>query len=98
MPVERYRVLTEQGGQRQDARGAIAASRAIRDLTVATEGLDKLLPAGSWYVPLNQPMGSLIAAALEPDSQNSFVANHVLDLSEGALLRVMQAMPAVASP
>ncbi len=98
MPVERYQVLTEKGGQRQDARGAIAASQAIREVTVATERLEKHLPVGSWYVPLNQPMGNLVAAALEPDSQNSYVANHVLELSESTLLRVMQTLPAAGAP
>ncbi len=88
--VESYRVLSETGGQRQDARGAIASERAIRELTVATDAAERQLPAGSWFVPMNQPLGALVAAALEPDSQNSFVANHVLDVDPTALLRVMQ--------
>ncbi|MES2952799.1 MAG: M14 family zinc carboxypeptidase [Pseudomonadota bacterium] len=88
--VESYRVLSETGGQRQDARGAIAAQQAIRELTVATDAAQRQLPAGSWYVPMNQPLGALVAAALEPDSQNSFVANHVLSVDANALLRVMQ--------
>lgn len=90
--VESYRVLTETGGQRQDARGAIAADQPIRELTVATEASQRQLPAGSWYVPMGQPLGALVAAALEPDSQNSFVANHVLDVDAGTLLRVMQTL------
>ncbi len=87
--VESYRVLTESGGQRQDARGAIAADQPIRALTVETVAAQRLLPAGGWYVPMNQPLGTLVSAALEPDSQNSFVANHVLDVNADALLRIM---------
>ncbi len=88
--VEAYRVLTEKGGQRMDARGAIAASTDIREVTVALDKTTLTLPAGGWYVGLDQPMGSVIAAALEPDSQNSYTANHVMAMDEKALLRVLQ--------
>jgi hypothetical protein len=90
LPVERYRVTAEKGGQRQDARGAIAANAAIREVTVELDRFEKLLPVGGWYVSMNQPMAHLVAAALEPDSQNSYVANHVLELGEAAYVRVMQ--------
>ncbi len=106
--VEHYQVLTDQGGQRQDARGAIAANRPIRTLTVALQAAHIRLPPGGWYVPLNQPLAHLAAVALEPDSQNSLVANHVLMLENGSLpppagiaptattptlLRIMQPLP-----
>ncbi len=90
--VERYQVLAEKGGQRQDARGAIAATQAIRELTLATERFEQLLPAGSWYVPLDQALGAIAAAALEPDSQSSYGANHVMGIDERSLLRVVQPM------
>ena len=35
--------------------------------------------AGSYYVPLNQSLASLAVAALEPDSQNSYFANHLIE-------------------
>jgi hypothetical protein len=44
-------------------------------------------PAGSFFVPLDQPLGNLIAAALEPDAQGSFVATGLLRLPSVA--RVM---------
>ena len=87
--VEVYRVLTEKGGQRMDARGAIATSKAIREITVALDKSTVVLPAGGWFVGLDQALGSIAAAALEPDSQNSFVANHVMDLDGKAFLRVL---------
>ena len=37
------------------------------------------MPAGSFYVPLNQPRANLAVAALEPDTQNSFFANHLIE-------------------
>jgi hypothetical protein len=43
---------------------------------------------GSWYVPLDQPLANLVVAALEPDTQNSYLANHIVsDLAAQA--RVM---------
>jgi len=30
-------------------------------------------------VPLDQPLANLVLAALEPDTQSSYVANHILD-------------------
>ena len=88
--VEAYRVLTEKGGQRVDARGLITTNTEIRVVTVALDKSTMTLPAGGWYVSLNQAMGGLIAAALEPDSQNSYTANHVMGMGERALLRVLQ--------
>ena len=37
------------------------------------------MPAGSFYVPLNQPRANLAVAALEPDTQNSYFANHLIE-------------------
>ena len=44
--------------------------------------MDVSLPAGTYYVSLAQPLANLVAAALEPDSQNSLVANRLLPLTE----------------
>jgi Zinc carboxypeptidase len=88
--AEAYRVLTEKGGQRIDARGAIAASRSIREVTVALDRTTRDLPAGGWFVGMSQALGNLIAAALEPDSQNSFAANHVMELNASTMLRIVK--------
>ncbi|MDB5929688.1 MAG: peptidase carboxypeptidase [Polaromonas sp.] len=36
-------------------------------------------PAGSYYLPLNQPLANIAIAALEPDTQTSYFANQLLD-------------------
>jgi hypothetical protein len=87
--VQAYRVVAEKGGQRVDARGAIAASLPVRELTVALDQSRTTLPATGWWVGMDQPLAHLVAAALEPDSQNSFVANHVMGLEGVSLLRVL---------
>jgi hypothetical protein len=34
---------------------------------------------GSYYVPLDQPLANLVLAALEPDTQNSYLSNRIVD-------------------
>jgi hypothetical protein len=41
------------------------------------------VPAGSYYVGLDQPLANLVAAALEPDTQNSYVTNRVVSGVDG---------------
>ena len=93
--VEDFVVEAEAAGQRQDARGAIADNQDnIRVLRVQTRA-SQLVPApGSYYVTLNQPLAALASAALEPDSQNSFAANRLLEIDAGRLRRVVQPPPA----
>ena len=89
--IESYVVTNENTGSRQDARGAISDSKnPIRLLNVKTQA-EKMTPsAGAYYVSLNQPLAALVTAALEPDSQNSFVANRLMDVGDNKLLRVMK--------
>ncbi|MEO5606068.1 MAG: M14 family metallopeptidase [Polaromonas sp.] len=51
--------------------------------------------AGSYYVPLNQPLANLAMAALEPDTSSSYFANHLLQ-GLNATARVMSE-PAIAT-
>lgn len=46
------------------------------------------LPAGSWYLPLDQPLANLAIAALEPDTQDSYLAHRLIDRL-GAVRRVL---------
>jgi len=45
-------------------------------------------PAGSYYVPLDQALGNLVFAALEPDTPNSFFSQALID-ELNAVARVM---------
>jgi hypothetical protein len=94
--VERYDVVSMTGGARQDARGAIDDGAEVRLYTVRTSRQLEVVPAGSWYVDLAQPLQALVAAALEPDSQNSFAASALVDPAHGGLRRVTAAPPADA--
>jgi hypothetical protein len=81
--VERFRVVKSEQGRRADGRGAIDDPEGVLRITVETEALDASLPVGTYYVSLAQPLANLVAAALEPDSQNSLAANRLLPLTEG---------------
>lgn len=59
------------------AAGGVSLTRGLVDV-----------PRGGYYVPLNQPLGNLVVAALEPDTPFSFLSQRlVADLS--AVNRVM---------
>lgn len=94
--AERFRVTGSEATRRADGRGAIDDPDGVLRLTVVTEPADALLPAGTFYVSLAQPLANLAAAALEPDSQNSLAANRLLSLEdERNLLRALTP-PAIA--
>ncbi|MFI5445448.1 M14 family metallopeptidase [Polaromonas sp. UC242_47] len=77
---EVYRETARSAGVRQDVRGTIAdAGHQIINAEVALMRGVIDAPAGSYYVPLHQPLANLVIAALEPDTQSSFFANQLLD-------------------
>ncbi|MDB5743723.1 MAG: peptidase carboxypeptidase [Polaromonas sp.] len=65
------------GGQPPAQKIEVALTRGVIDA-----------PAGSYYVPLNQPLANLVIAALEPDTATSYFANRLLD-SLASTARVM---------
>jgi Zinc carboxypeptidase len=94
--LEEYAITAHSDGQRQDARGAIAGEASTRFFQVTTRARNERVAAGDFFISLAQANAGLIAAALEPDSQNSYAANRLLDLDDGKLQRVMRAPPATA--
>jgi hypothetical protein len=74
---ELYRELSREVVPRQDVRGPATTDAVLK---VQAETLPALLdvPAGSWYVPLDQPLANLAVAALEPDTQSSFFSNGIV--------------------
>jgi hypothetical protein len=83
-----YRETSRSGGVRQDARGSMADGPPVIKTEVALMRGVIDAPAGSYYVPLNQPRANLAIAALEPDAQHSYFANQLLD-SLASAARVM---------
>ena len=85
---DRYLETARSTGERQDVRGAIADANAITQVQVSlSRGLVDV-QRGSYYVPLGQPLGNLIVAALEPDTQSSYFANRLIEDMQ-SIVRVM---------
>ena len=80
---ELYREIERDVAQRQDVRGPLADAGGIVRVKVQTVPALVDMKAGSYYVPLDQPLGNLIIAALEPDTQNSFFANRLVNSISG---------------
>jgi len=88
MRAETYRELSRETGARADVRGTIADSDAVVRVKVETVPALIDVKAGGYYVPLDQPLANLVLAALEPDTQNGYFANRIVD-SLDSTARVM---------
>jgi hypothetical protein len=55
------------------------------------------LPPGSYYVRLDQPLGSLVLAAMEPDGESSYLSRGVI-ANLDQLARVMQVPRMMLTP
>jgi len=99
MQGENYRETAREVGVREDVRGSIADGGSV--VKVQIELVSALIdaPAGSYYVPLSQPLANLVIAAMEPDTQNSYLTHGIVS-SVSAQARVMARpdMKAVALP
>lgn len=75
--ADTFQETAREAGAREDVRGPMANGGIVRtQVTLVRSAID--VPAGSYYVPLNQTLAPLAVAALEPDTQNSYFANRVI--------------------
>jgi hypothetical protein len=92
---ETYRELAREEGVRADVRGVVADAATVLRVQVETVPTLVDATAGSYFVPLTQPLANLVVAALEPDTQNSYLSSRIvagvdrlarlLDLPDGRL-------------
>ena len=94
-----YRETARPAGTRQDVRGSITdAGQIVKTEVALVRGVIDA-PQGSYYVPLSQPLATLVMAALEPDTQNSYFANQLIDsLASAARVMSEPAVKAEALP
>jgi Zinc carboxypeptidase len=78
MQGENYRETARELGTRQDVRGSIADGGSVAKVQVELVTAFIEAPAGSYYVPLDQPLANLVIAAMEPDTQNSYVTHGIV--------------------
>lgn len=84
---------------RPDVRGIVSDGfRTILQLVVDLRVEPAEAPADSWYVPLDQPLANLVIAALEPDTQNSYLANRVIARLDAARRVLARPSPGVLAP
>ena len=76
--ADTYQETSRETTVRQDVRGTVEGGKPIIRVQVTPTRSAIDIPAGSYYVPLNQPLANLAVAALEPDTQNSYFANHLI--------------------
>ncbi|MBS0467671.1 MAG: succinylglutamate desuccinylase/aspartoacylase family protein [Proteobacteria bacterium] len=86
--ADTYHETSRESSERQDVRGTVAGGGPIVRVQVTPTRSAIDVPAGSYYVPLNQPLANLAVAALEPDTQNSYFANRLIT-NLGDTARVM---------
>jgi hypothetical protein len=86
---EAYTELAREVGARADVRGSIADGGGVLHVKVALAPALIDATVGSYYVGLDQPLANLVVAAIEPDTQNSFVTNRIVD-NVSALARVLR--------
>jgi hypothetical protein len=83
-----YREISRKEGERQDGREPV---QGAGPMVLAQVGLTRGVvdvARGSYYVPLNQPLGNLVLAALEPDTPSSYFSHKILQ-SLQSTVRVM---------
>ena len=88
LQAETWRETARFDAARPDAPGAVDDGDGVRLVQVATDAVRLAAPAGSWWVPLDQPLAHLVTAALEPDTAVSWFAHRLLPALDSAA-RVM---------
>ena len=96
---ETYSETSREEGARQDVRGTITDAASVLRVQVQTVQALIDVPAGSFYVSMEQPLANLVAAALEPDTQNSYLSHRIVtDLAAQVRVLARPELKTVAVP
>lgn len=74
--ADTYQEVERASSAKNDVLGP--SERTVERVKVQLQRAAIDVPEGSFYVPLNQPLANIAIAALEPDTQSSFFANHII--------------------
>ncbi|GAB2818792.1 hypothetical protein GCM10027276_20270 [Comamonas piscis] len=74
--ADTYQELERNSAAKSDVLGP--GNQSVERVKVGLERVAIDVPEGSYYVPLNQSLANVAIAALEPDTQSSFFANHII--------------------
>ncbi len=96
---ETYSETSRQEGARADVRGTVADAASVLRVQVQTVPALVDVPVGSFYVSLEQPLANLVVAALEPDTQSSFLSHRIVnDLAAAVRVLARPELKTVAVP
>jgi len=65
----------------------------LQEVSTTTEIITKTFPAGTYYLPVNQPGSNIVFELLEPEAPNSFVSFGVLPTKAGDILPIYRLTP-----
>ena len=89
--IERYEVVSRHAADRR----AINPDRSLKVRVVAGRAV---LPASALYIPLDQPAGTRIALALEPDAPGSLSALELAPAADTVSLDIVRIPKASLTP
>lgn len=78
LEAEAWVEITSVEATRPDVLGRVSERQVARLVQVSLAPRRLTAEAGSWYVPLDQPLANLVLVAMEPDSPNSYFANRLV--------------------
>ena len=79
--VQQYNLVDRSDANKKDVTGSVGkAGNKMVEVKTSQSDKELDLAVGYYYVPLDQPLANLAIAALEPETQSSFIANGILSL------------------
>ena len=81
--AEAYTETAREVGTRADVPGTLTDAGGVLRVSVSLLPALFDIDAGGYYVGLDQPLANLVIAAMEPDTQNSYLANRIVSSVNG---------------
>ena len=91
LSVEQYSVISVEEVKKADVTGSVGTLKdTVLRMRTELNTVDLPVDGDDFYVPLDQALGNIVVAALEPESQSSFPANYFLsqNVTQGLTLSV----------
>ncbi|MDX1900386.1 MAG: M14 family metallocarboxypeptidase [Gammaproteobacteria bacterium] len=79
LSVQQYQIVSVMKKTKHDVTGSAGAANEVIQVKTQLKSLTMNVQH-YFYVPLNQPLANLAIAALEPESESSYVSNHLIKI------------------
>ncbi|WP_053007477.1 M14 family metallocarboxypeptidase [Pragia fontium] len=85
--AQQYSLTEQKDARKKDVTGSVGTTgNTMTQVTTRVEDIELPVDEGYYYIPLKQPLANLVIAALEPETQGSFIANGLITLPAKAAL------------